>query len=89
MQYNLKKFNQSSTNIEILLSNPEIDELMLLFQVEDGSQKEFPMRVAILNLQGLVTRDMGDKEGARKYFEAALAIDPEFLFAKENIEALK
>ena len=89
MQYNLQKHNQSSTNIDILLSKPEIDELMLLFQIEDGTQKEFPMRVAILNLQGLVTQEMGDVDGARKYFVEALAIAPDFLFASENLAAMK
>ena len=89
MQFNLKKFNQSSTNIGILLLNPEVDELKLLFQIKDGSQKEFPMRVAILNLQGLVTKEMGDVEGAKKFFEQALAIAPDFLFATENLATLK
>ena len=55
----------------------------------ENNTKEFPIKVAILNLKGMVARENGDKVGAKKFFEQALAIAPDFPQAKENMAKLK
>jgi len=88
LQYDLKRFNESKINVEILLNNSKIDELKQVFTFDEVEQKEFVMRVPILNLKGLVYKELGDIETAKSSFEEALTIAPDFKLAKENLDAL-
>ena len=88
VQYELKRYKECDVNLDILLSNAEIDSKTMVFQVNDNIQKEFPLKSAILNLRGLVRKDLGDIEGAREDFESVLAVSPDFIFATNNLTEL-
>ncbi len=89
LQYQLKKYPESLTNLDILLANPEVDSAKLIFQDAQKKDKEYVMRVPILNLKGMVYKDQGDKVNAKKNFDEALKLAPDFVFAKQNSEGLK
>lgn len=89
VQYDLKRYTECMVNIDILLTNDEIDEKTMIFQLADESQKEFSLRVAVLNLRGLVKKDEGDSKGAKEDFQKALELAPDFEYAKINLEALE
>ena len=89
LQFDLKRYKECAATSDILLSKKEADELKVSYQVAENNTKEFPIKVAILNLKGMVARENGDKVGAKKFFEQALAIAPDFIQAKENIAKLK
>lgn len=88
LQYDLKKYAECSVNIDILLENKDMDNANVVFTDENNGSKEFPMKVAVLNLKGLINKDLGNKELAKKAFDEALAISPDFELAKTNLEAL-
>ena len=88
VQYELKRYGECDVNIEILMNNPEIDNISMVFQLTETEQKEFTLRVAILNLMGLVKKGQGDKAGAKEAFNRALAIAPDFVFATNNLAEL-
>jgi tetratricopeptide (TPR) repeat protein len=89
LQYDLKRYNECSATSDILLSKKESDELKASFAISETQTKEFPIKVAVLNLKGMVARESGDKINAKKFFEQALAISPDFPQAKENLTKLK
>jgi tetratricopeptide (TPR) repeat protein len=89
LQYDLKRFKECAATSDILLSKKEADELKVSYQIAENKTKEFPIKVAILNLKGMIARENGDKIGAKKLFEQALAIAPDFPQAKENLGKLK
>jgi tetratricopeptide (TPR) repeat protein len=88
LQYDLKRFAECITNVDILLENPEIDSITMSFQLSEEVSKDFTLRVATLNLKGLVNEEMGDKDAARKAYNDALALAPDFVFATTNLEKL-
>ena len=47
------------------------------------------MKVAVLNLKGMLALDQGDKVGAKKLFEQVLALAPDFVLAKEGLTKTK
>lgn len=88
--YDLKRYTECMVNIDdILLQNSEIDTKTMLFQLSETEQKEFSLRVAIMNLRGLVKRDQGDIEGARADFNKVLELAPDFVFAKNNLDEME
>ncbi|MGC4023049.1 MAG: hypothetical protein QM734_14440 [Cyclobacteriaceae bacterium] len=89
LQYQLKRYKESSTSIDILLADPQVEKLKVNYTGADNKAKEYAMRVALLNLKGLVAQDQGDKVGAKNFFNQALAIAPDFGPAKENAAKLK
>jgi tetratricopeptide (TPR) repeat protein len=87
-QYELKRFRECITNIKIMLEGTDIDNEMLVFSGENNEQQEIPMRASLINLRGMVEQGMGNKEEARKYYNQALEISPEFFVCRENLNKL-
>ncbi len=89
IQYQLKRYAECATSIDIILSKPELAKETATFQDAKGAQKAYPMKVSVLNLRGLLLLDQNDKAGAKKAFTEALAISPDFMLAKANLEKTK
>lgn len=89
IQYDLKRFAECKTNAEIMLTRPEVETTKVVYNDAQNKQKEYAMKVAILNLLGMTKLEQGDKEGARNAFREALALAPDFLLAKEGLEKAK
>lgn len=89
LQYELKRFKECNTNLDILLSKPEANTAKVYFNTEQDQQKEYPIKVSLLNLKGLISKANGDKANAKKFFEQALEIAPDFLLGKNNLKSLE
>jgi tetratricopeptide (TPR) repeat protein len=88
LQFDMERLKECMTNLDILLTKTESDSLKVFYTTGENEQKEYPIRVSLYNLKGLVSKKYGDKESAKKHFEQALAIAPDFALAKQNIEEL-
>ena len=88
LQYDLKRNIESMTNADILLSQPEIDEILMSFKLSETEDKEFSLRIAVMNLKGLIYEAQGDVENAKKAYSDVLALAPDFTFAKTNLDKL-
>lgn len=89
LQYNLKRYAECTNSINIILGRPAASTEKVVFNDAKGQQKEYLLKVAIINLKGLVALDQNDKVNAKKAFAEALALAPDFFPAKENIEKTK
>jgi len=89
LQYDMKRYNEAATNVDILLTKPEIATLMVIYNDAGGKQKEYIMKVPVLNLKGLLALEKGDKLSAKKLFEEALKLAPDFVLTKENLAKTK
>jgi tetratricopeptide (TPR) repeat protein len=89
LQYDLKRYGESLTNADILLSKPQVDSLNVVITDTKNNSKEHPLKAALFNLKGLTYKAQGDMANARKSFEEALKIDPAFEAAKQNLASLK
>ncbi|MBS1979241.1 MAG: hypothetical protein JST46_17855 [Bacteroidetes bacterium] len=89
LQFQLKRYPECLTNVEILLTKPEADTQKLIFPDAQNKEKEYAMRVGLLNLKGMAYREQADKVNAKKAFDEALKIAPDFQPAKQNLANLK
>lgn len=90
LQYDLKRYTESLASIDILLANTDLDKAKVVFNDVENKPKQYPMKVSVLNLKGLIQLDhFGDKAAAKKMFDEALAISPDFVSAKQNLAKVK
>ncbi|MBS1681728.1 MAG: tetratricopeptide repeat protein [Bacteroidetes bacterium] len=89
IQLKLKRYKESATSADILMSDARVDSLKVNYTGENNQEKEYPMKVALLNLKGMIAQEQGDKPAAQKLFDQALALAPDFTPAKENLAKLK
>ncbi|HNP77641.1 MAG: hypothetical protein U0289_15225 [Cyclobacteriaceae bacterium] len=89
LQFELKRYAESITNADIMLGKPDVDTMKVQFNDKDGKPKEYPVRIALLNLKGMVYKDQADKVNAKKFFEEALKLAPDFAPAKQGLDSLK
>ena len=89
LQYELKRYPECMTNADILLSRPDAETLKVGFNTAENKPKEYPIKVALLNLKGMVYKDQGDKVNAKTQLDEALKIAPDFLPAKQTLDSLK
>ena len=88
LQYNLKRFAEAKTSADIVIKNPQSDTLRIIFNPTRNTQEEVTMKSAILNLKGLMAKEQGNKEEARRLFTEALAPGDPFTFAQQNLTSL-
>ncbi|WP_268121947.1 tetratricopeptide repeat protein [Roseivirga pacifica] len=87
LQYSIKRYTEAITNIDILATKIT-DESTVTLSKSDGNVQEIKFSAALKNLKGLVFSAQGNKEEARKLFNEALAINPDFDAAKSSLAEL-
>jgi len=85
LQYDLKRFKESATSIDILMKREDIDALTLVFPKQDKTQQEIIMRAALTNLMGLIAKGEGNITKAKEFFLEALKLAPGFEVAQINL----
>lgn len=89
LQAELKRYKEASATIEILLLRSDIDDQMLTFNKADQSTQDVSMRAALLNLKGIIAKEAGDIESAKKLFLEAIQLAPGFELAQLNLKNTK
>lgn len=90
LQYDVKRYAECQTNVDFLLTKKDdIDKLKVSVNEADNKVREYPLKAALFNLKGLLAEQAGNKDLAKKSYQEALAVAPEFSLAKENIAKLK
>jgi tetratricopeptide (TPR) repeat protein len=89
LQLSLNRLNEASTSVEILLGKPDAEEIQISFNIADNTTQDVPLKAAALNLKGLIAKEKGDNEEAKKQFNEALKVAPDFELVKNNLKDLE
>lgn len=87
IQYGLRRFGECEQTVNRLLADPKGKEETILINSERGQQR-VPFYAACQNLLGVLMLDLGKQDMAKKHFDQAILIYPEFALAKANLLAL-
>jgi tetratricopeptide (TPR) repeat protein len=88
LQYVLARVSECEQTIAQVLALPEVEKAVVGVNF-DRQVQNVPMKAAALNIQGAVRQQMNQPEEAKSLYEQALAIFPEFVLAKVNLEDLE
>jgi tetratricopeptide (TPR) repeat protein len=87
LQLELDRLGESMTNVGILIEKDETKEAKASINSPTGPQ-QISLLAAVYNLKGLIESSQENKEAARTSFQEALALEPDFVTAKNNLEDL-
>jgi tetratricopeptide (TPR) repeat protein len=88
LQYELERYNEAITNLDIIIKHPQAKVQKLSFGTESSGQQEVLMEAAAHNVKGMILNVQGKKEEARATFERALEVTPGFELAQNNLKEL-
>lgn len=88
IQYDLKRYEEGLTNVDILLKKPDSETIKIGFNDTSNKPKDFAMKYAVLNLRGMLLEGKGDKAGAKKVYEDIIKQVPDFQPAVANLAEL-
>lgn len=89
LQYKLKRYGECSLVVEELLANPNTEKETISISYQKGQSQQVSMKAAILNLKGVIALELANKALAKKCFEEAVALAPEFLLPANNLALLE
>ena len=87
-QYQLKRVAESESNLKIVLADTNSNKIAVAFPLPNGAVQEIPASSAALNILGIMQMDSKNYEQAKKYFDQALQIYPDFVGARQNLQVL-
>ncbi|MEC8222074.1 MAG: hypothetical protein VX018_03700 [Bacteroidota bacterium] len=88
LQFELKNFTESLTNLDILINNSETEEMSVSVSKSDNSVQEVLIRAQLNYLKGLIYLEQSKNEDAKKYFNIALTISPVFQNAIDRLKSI-
>ena len=88
LQFELKNFTESLTNLDILINNSETEEMSVSVSKSDNSVQEVLIRAQLNYLKGLIYLEQSKNEDAKKYFNIALNISPDFQNAIDRLKSI-
>lgn len=84
LQYSMKRYAEAMNSLTMLMKVAKADE-KIGFAISDTETQQVNIKAAALNLKGLVFLDQNSKSEAKVAFTEALALEPNFNQAKENL----
>lgn len=87
LQYQLKRYGECVASLDQIINNAESAKQKVNIVVQGGSQ-DVPMNAAALNVKGICAMELNQEDAARDFFNKSLAISPEFVLAKGNLDVL-
>ncbi len=87
LQYNMTRLQECMQTARKILAHPAVEKATVSLAFNRHNQT-VSLKAAVLNLQGVVAKDLDKKQEAKGFFEQALALNPDFELAKGNLEAM-
>ena len=85
IQYSLKRFPEALNSVNMLVKNAKTEE-KIGFPKSATETQQVDMKAAALNLKGMIYLEQGSKAEAKTAFNEAIALEPTFELAKENLK---
>ena len=88
LYYGLKKYKEGLMAINKAEELKDTGKLNVSYSINKNHNQQVPLKAAIANLKGLIQFELKDITAAKASFERAIALHGDFVFAKENLQAI-
>lgn len=88
LQMDLKRYGEAATNANVIMEAPEAKTTKLIFPVGEKETQEIPLNVGAIRLKGMIAEAEGKKDEAKKYYQQALQLAPDFDLLKKQLSEM-
>ena len=88
IQFELGNFNESLTNLDILMNKEMTQEMTVSVSKDENNRQEIPIKAQLNYLKSLIYIEQKNIELARKSLNDALGISPDFQNAINKLKTL-
>jgi tetratricopeptide (TPR) repeat protein len=88
LQYGLKRYGECISNLDRLIAEAENEKKKINVSVYQNQQQEVPISAACYNIKGVIALEVNQPEEAKKMFNKALDIFPDFFLPKRSLEMM-
>lgn len=88
LQFELRNFNESLTNLDILISNNQTEEMTVSVSKDENTRQEIAIRAQLNYLKGLIYIEQENNLLAKQALNTAIEIAPEFQNAISKLKTL-
>ncbi len=86
LQYELKNYNESINNLNILLEKNSIDSIKVNVNMNGNMTQQIAMKSQLHYLKGIIYEEKNDNENAKIQFNKAIDLSPDFESAIKKLE---
>ena len=86
LQYELKNYNESINNLNILLEKNSIDSIKVNVNMNGNMTQQIAMKSQLHYLKGIIYEEKNDNENAKIQFNKAINLSPDFESAIKKLE---
>lgn len=87
LQYGLARVGECQQTIDQIIADTGSVHQKIQITVAQGQAQNVPYKAAALNIRGVILKGLNKNDDAKKAFQDALAVDPDFVLAKNNLSA--
>lgn len=88
VEFSMGNIDNCKNLVDSILHSSNIEKDSIEIQIENDYSQQVPLRAAVYNLQAFLKAREGNLPGAKKDFENALRIYPDFVLAQRNLQDL-
>jgi tetratricopeptide (TPR) repeat protein len=88
LQYSLQRNGECNKTIETILADKDALTQKIQISYDEENAQSVPLAAAAYNLRGVMEKDMKENDKAKKDFEEAIKVYPEFQLAKNNLDMM-
>ena len=88
LQFELGNFNESLTNLDILIKSDKTEEMSVSVSKDDNDRQEIPIRAQLNYLKSLIYIEQNEVDLARQSLDISLRISPDFQNALNKLKTL-
>lgn len=88
LQYNMKKYEEAYTTIQTTEKLNDSGKIKVTYNINQNHQQQVELLAAIAYLKGIICLELDKKTEAKQSLEKAIKVQPDFIFAKEQLEKL-
>lgn len=85
-QYTLKRIGECESNLQRVIADTNSKRVAVSFTLGDGRVQQVPANAAAYNFLGIIKMEANDLATSKKHLQQAVALYPDFLGAKQNLE---
>ena len=88
LQYELDRYTESSTSLDIIIGDPRSDASTIGFPTTDGAGQEIKLKVAAHRVKAMILEDKGETEAAKAKYLEVLGMQPGFQIVQQQLREL-